>query len=340
MNNEEFITNYHKRQLEEQELTKNSGLIQDFINFCQSKNIPLSKEQFNYVQTIGIVATYPNLVSLLNNKIVPDKEELIELSILESEYLSKPFHPGYLFSEKYMVMGHPYFRRAYFEENNFAPRFIEIFWNYKAGENKKYIAIDLDRVRVDVNDSLYLERDNWFGAKFKNTISDIEDGNVKLRPPLGLEPFHVEFFFGNTYSLYIKWNSKNGIKVFQAEEFKAEKSRIIKNGIEYYPAKYLHAEFDCESKTFRHFDGAIHFYTEQEYFQRRDEDFNFNSKTGKHIKTLSQKLFKVNGSILVEDWVTLVSHYLTGDPLIIEYFEGKLPGYVTEAIEKIMNRQE
>ena len=30
---------------------------------------------------------------------------------------------------------------------------------------------------------------------------------------------------------------------------------------------------------FRHFDGAIHFYTENEYLSRRDSDFNYNSKT-------------------------------------------------------------
>lgn len=140
---------------------------------------------------------------------------------------------------------------------------------------------------------------------------------------------------GHTYSLDIKWSSKDGIKVFQAEEFKVEKSRIIKNGKEYHPVKYLHAEFDIEAGSFRHFDGAIHFYTEDEYYQRRDQDFNYNFKNHLQLKTLSQKLFKINGQIEITDWVTLVSHYLTGNPLVFEYFEGKLPDRILQIIDKL-----
>lgn len=166
-------------------------------------------------------------------------------------------------------------------------------------------------------------------------ISDIEDGIVKLRPPLGLETFNIRFFFGDTYSLDIKWTTKHGVKVFQAEEFKTSEIKIKKDGIEYYPVKYIHAEFDCLEKVFRHFDGAIHFYTEEEYYQRRDNDFNYNSKNSYQLKTLSQKLFKINGHVLVEDWVTLVSHYLTGNPLIFEYFEGKLPDRILDILESL-----
>ena len=119
------------------------------------------------------------------------------------------------------------------------------------------------------------------------------------------------------------------------EEFKADKSRIKKNGSEYYPVKYIHAEFDINAGTFRHFDGAIHFYTEEEYYQRRDNDFNYNSKNSLQLKTISQKLFKVNGQVTIEEWVNLVSHYLTGNPLIFEYFEGKLPDNILDTVEKL-----
>jgi hypothetical protein len=235
-----------------------------------------------------------------------------------------------------MLMAHPYFRRGHYQNNNFAPHFIDVFWGYNKDNIQKYIAIDSDRVRINVDNRMYMEFDTWYGAKFKNTISDIEDGIVKLRPPLGLESFDIEFFFGNTYSLDIKWTSKHGIKVFQAEEFKADKSRIIKNGNEYYPVKYLHAEFDNQAGTFRHFDGAIHFYTEEEYYQRRDSDFNYNNKNSLQLKTLSQKLFKVNGRVTTEEWINLVSHYLQGDPLIFEYFEGKLPDNILDTVEKLL----
>jgi len=344
MNNEnDMLKRYQQQQLEVrmEELTKNAALIQSFIDYCDNKQIKLTTDNFDYVQTIGIVAKYPNIVHLLNDKISKDKEEeLIEVSVLDKEFKKERFASGYYYSDKYMVMAHPYFRRGHYEDNNFAPRFIDIFWGYNIDNIQKYIAIDSDRVRINVDNRMYMEFDTWYGAKFKNTISDIEDGIVKFRPPLQLESFYTDFLFGGTYSLDIKWASKDGIKIFQAEEFKTEDRKIGKNGNEYYPVKYLHAEFDTNTGTFRHFDGAIHFYTEEEYYQRRDSDFNYNSKNRSQLKTLSQKLFKVNGQVTIDDWIELTSHYLTGNPLVFEYFEGKLPERITEMINKMTENEQ
>lgn len=325
------------KEEEEKELNENSVLIQEFTEFCKLKKIEIKKENFHYVQKIGIIADYPNLVHLLNNKVVNDKEELVDFDILENEFEKRRFASGYFYSDKYMVMAHHYFRRGHYQNNNFAPRFIDIFWDYKVDGNDKYIALDFDRVRINVDNRMFMEFDTWFGAKFKENISDIEDGIVKLRPPMDLDPFHIDFFFGGIYSLDIKWTSKNGIKIFQAEEFQVENKRIVKNDKEYYPVRYIHAEFDTFKGYFRHFDGAIHFYTENEYYQRRDNDFNYNNKNNLQLKTLSQKLFKVNGQITTTEWVNLVSHFLTGNPLVLEYFEGKLPDDLLNTVEIVRN---
>jgi hypothetical protein len=335
------LNSFQQQHLEEraEKLSKNSTLIQSFIEFCKSKKINLTLDNFDYVQTIGIVAEYPNIVRLLNNKIFTDKEQLVEVGFLDKEYRKERFASGYYYSEKYMLMAHQYFRRGHYKNNNFSPRFIEIFWEYTSDNIQKYIAIDIDRVRVNVDSSKYMELDTWYGANFKNKISDIEDGIVKLRPPLQLKSFHTDFLFGSTYSLDIKWSSKDGIKIFQAEEFKADNRIIEKNEEVFYPSKYLHAEFDMNAGTFRHFDGAIHFYTENEYYQRRDSDFNYNNKNSLKLKTLSQKLFKVNGQVTIDKWIELSSHYLQGDPLIFEYFEGKLPDRITALIDKIYSTE-
>lgn len=338
---EDILKRYRQQLLEEkeEELNKNSTIIQSFIDYCKSKQIKLTRKNFDYVQTIGIVAMFPNLVHLLNDKILLDKEELVEVNALEREYKKVHFVSGYYYSDNYMVMAHPYFRRGHYENNNFAPRFIEIFWDYNKENIQKYIAIDSDRVRINVDNRMYMEFDTWYGAKFKKTINNIEDGIVKLRPPLGLEPFEIGFFFGNTYSLDIKWSSKNEIKTFQLEEFKEDSSELIKNDTKYFPVKYLHAEFDVNEGTFRHFDGAIHFYTKDEYYQRRESDFNYNSKNSSQLKTRSQKLFKVNGQVSINDWIELVSHFLTGNPLIFEYFEGKLPDNILDIVEKLTTKR-
>lgn len=334
---------FFRERLEDEkreELSKNSILIDNFIKFGLSKGIKLTADNFDYVHTIGIIAKHPNIVGLLNKNIQWDKENLVSVSKLETEFTKQPFMTGYYFSDNYMVMAHPYFRRGYYEKSNFAPRFIDIFWRFERPRQDKFISIDQDRVRINVDNSMYMELDTWFGAKFQDSISNIQDGIVKLRPPSLLNAFQIEFFFGNVYSLDIKWSSKDGIKVFQAEEFKSESTKITKQGQEYYPVKYLHAEFDTNSKSFRHFDGAIHFYKEEEYYQRRDNDFNYNDKNSRKLKTLSQKLFKINGPLETMDWIDLSSHFLTGDPLVFEYFEGKLPDRIIEIVNKLMTIRE
>lgn len=334
---------YFRRRFEEEkqeELSKNSILVSDFIKLGQSKGINLTLENFDYARTIGIIAKFPNIVGLLNKKIQHNKEELVSVALLEKELTKQPFMSGYYYSDKYMVMAHPYFRRGYFENNNYAPRFIDIYWRFERPDQDKFISIDMDRVRINVDNRIYMESDAWFGAKFKNSISDIDDGIVKLRPPLGLDSFDIDFFFGNVYSLDIKWSSKDGIKIFQAEEFKEETTKITKHGLVYHPVKYLHAEFDISMNSFRHFDGAIHYYTEEEYYQRRGNDFNYNIKNKLQLKTLSQKLFKINGQLDAIDWIELSSHYLTGDPLIFEYFEGKLPDRIIDTVNKLTAARE
>lgn len=330
----EYLRHIEKDRKEE--LKKHSSLIKSFIDYCKSKQIHLTEKNFYFIETIGVVATYPNIAYLLNDKIYTDKENLVAVTLLEKELKKTNSARGYYFADKYMVMAHPYFRRGHNQNNNFTPCFIDFFWNYNKDNIQKYIAIDSDRIRVNVDNRMYRELDTWYGAKFENAISDIEDGIVKLRPPLGLKAFDIEFIFGNTYSLDIKWSSKNGIKTFQAEEFKVEENKIIKNGNEYYPAKYLHAEFDICMGTFRHLDGAIHFYTKEEYYQRRDSDLNYNSKNNLHLKTVSQKLFKINGKITTDEWIELVSHYLQGNLLIFEYFEGKLPDEISKGLEIVL----
>ncbi len=76
-------------------------------------------------------------------------------------------------------------------------------------------------------------------------------------------------------------------------------------------------------------------YNEEEYFERRDSDFNYNRKHDYYIKSNSRKLFKMNGKVSIDNWIQFSSHFLTGNPLIIEYFEGKYPDKITEILEKI-----
>jgi hypothetical protein len=337
----EDLTEGQKRYLErlkleqQEELAEHAELIDAFKIYCASRGITLSEDSFGFTHTIGIVVTHPNLLQVLCPDIAKDKEGLFDFRLLSSQYRKRPGMSGFIYADNFMIMAHPYFRRGMHGINNFAPRFVDLFWNNNFDGIDPYIALDSDRVRINVDNLRYMEADMWFGARFTKDIACLEDGIAHLRPPLDVESNIISFCFNDVYSLDIKWETENGIKSFYAEEFKTIEITIEKNQSSFHPVRYIHAEFDIARNHFRHFDGAVHFYTTEEYNARRDSDLNYNSKNSSHIKAKSEKLFKFNGSVSVEVWCEYVSHFLTGNPLIIEYFEGKYPDRITEIIEAV-----
>lgn len=320
---------------EKEELAKNADTISSFKEVITKQGVLLTDENFKYIQTIGIVAAYPNIVGYLHSGLENDKEGLMNFKSLCQFFDRRRFQNGYLYNNNFMLMAHPYFRRGFHEVNNYAPRFVEIFWSLDNPNIDTYISLDNNRVRINVDDSCCMELDTWYGAKFDKNIETIPDGTVKLRPPMDVDDFLNSFFFHDAYALDIKWSTKDKIKSFQAEEFKTEEVKLSKNGVEYHPVRYIHAEYDLEKKYFRHFDGAIHFYTETEYYIRRDSDFNYNSKSQNHIKTFSQKLYKLNGQVSVDTWIEFSSHFFTKNLLVFEYFEGKYPQHIAEMLEAV-----
>ncbi len=322
------------KEEEENELKENNNLIDSFIEFSKTKNITLQKSNFRYIKTIGIIAIYPNIiVHLLSSG--KDKEGLFDFDLLSKQFEKRRFANGYLYSDKFILMAHPFFRRGLRDNNGFAPRFIELFWNQGNKETTKSISLDSNRVRIDINDSTIIELDTWYGPKFTPEISKIEDGLVHLRPPTDLDEMDLELWFNSTYSLDIKWSTSKAIKTFEAEEFFIEKVSFNKDNCSMFPARYIHAEFDNQKNHFRHLDGAIHYYTKDEYTLRRDSDLNYNSKRPFKIKTKSEKLFKLNGKINITTWLELVSHFFTGDPLIHIYFDGKYPDHISALLTKL-----
>lgn len=335
----EIQKRYIKAQQDEieKQLDKNSETIKEFILLCSDIGLKLTNENFSYVQTIGIVAKYPGLLFHLKPELKKVDEDLIECKLLEKHFEKKVFNSGMLYSDKFIAMAHPYFRRGLNESANFAPRFIDLFWQFNDDKVKTYVALDANRVRINVDNSAYSEFDTWYGASFQKNIENIPNGVVKIRPPAYLDEFYISFLFNEAYSLDIKWSEKDKIKTFQAEEFKIDKVSLLIDKVKYFPVRYLHAEYDIKNKKFRHFDGAIHFYTKDEYFQRRDSDMNFNEKINTHLKAKTYKLFKMNENVSIESWITFVSYFCTGNPLLFEYFEGKYPDRIQEMIDNFKN---
>ncbi len=327
----EDIVEQYKRQLleeEKEELAKNSGTIAEFKVYCKSKGVSLGDDDFRYFQKIGVVAISPNLITNICQDIIFDKDKLVKFDDLVKDFGKLRLESGYVPTENYMLLASPFFRRGFHEENNYAPRFLELFLGRKM-RSIKSIALDLDRVRIDVDGPMCFEFDTWYGPKFNDAIENISDGAVKIRPPLDLQERFISFYFADAYSLDVLWSTKDRIRTFQLEEFKTEAVKIENSNNTYFPVRYIHAEYDSDMNKFRHLDGAIHLYKEQQYFDRRDKDLNYYRNNFNTIKPYSIKLFKFNGEIENEDFIEFTAQFLTQNPLIHEYFTGKYPDYIS-----------
>jgi hypothetical protein len=333
----EWLKKYRKSLLEqnERELKAKRQTIEEFKAHCRAIGLALDDGDFEFVPPIGVVATHPGILCVLDPNFHRDKEGLVACEELFARYTKSDVNPGYLNSKNYMVMLSQVFRRGMSSHCNWAPRFVDEFWDLEDPRIESYVSLDFDRVRVNVDNTCYFERDTWHGALFREDIRSIPDGSVYLRPPLGLKPEHVAFLFKSTYSLEVSWSTKGKFRTFQALEFKTDDMTIERNGQHVHPTRYLHAQYDVEAGAFVHCDGAVQYYTNADYLRRRDTTFQQNVSRGHMIKAASEKAFKLNGQIAVELWVSLCSHYCTGNPLIIEYFSGTYPQYIVDVLARL-----
>lgn len=194
-NHEEWLERYVTGVAERcrTELDKASGSIADFVKVAARLGVVLNAEAFEYVERIGIVARSPGLAKALLQPVHLERDGLYPFDDISRRLPPHRFHEGYLAGPDYVLMAHPWFRRAMHPLNNWTPRFVERFWGLRLPGVKKYIALDEDRVRVNVDDSAWFEADTWFGAPFNEDARQIKTGTVKLRPPLDIEPHHVDF---------------------------------------------------------------------------------------------------------------------------------------------------
>lgn len=317
----------------EQNFDKFQNLIYNFIKYCKKKDINLSKENFEFDGLL--YAKKKNIVLALNDKIIIDKEGLVKWGILCNEYLIKKSNPNYLFSENHALLLHPLFEII--NVYGYTPSLIDELW--KVGKTQSLsIAIDLDRVRINIDDKIDRPLAGW-GAKYKIKIDEIDNNISHYYHEENYTKRILKLCFNSALSLDTKWKTRGNIKTFEAEELKLKDFQKIYKNTKYYPSKYFHSTYLVKEKYFSHLDGAIHLYNEEEYLKRSKNSLNFNKNSTEHIKPTSIKLFKINGLIDIQTWESLTSKFYAGNPYIIEYFEGKFPQNTKNCI-KVLNKKD
>ncbi len=85
----------------------------------------------------------------------------------------KPSQGGLLQTDQFILLAHPHFRRGYHRLNNYAPQFVDLFWQLNELEVSRFIGLDEDRVRINLDNRMYMELDTWYGAPFSKQVDKI-----------------------------------------------------------------------------------------------------------------------------------------------------------------------
>lgn len=164
-------------------LSASADLIAKFTALAASKGVNLSTDSFEYIQTTGIVAKAQGIAKALLGPIKIERDGLLSFKEIASRFPPSTYSEGCFAGPDFILMAHPCYRRGMHPVNNWAPRFIDLFWRFDEPGVEKYIALDEDRVRIDVDGLGYFEADTWYGAPFDQDIRNIKPGIAKLRPP-------------------------------------------------------------------------------------------------------------------------------------------------------------
>jgi hypothetical protein len=127
-----------------------TDLIAKFTDLAASKGVILGAESFEYIQTIGIVAKAPGIARMLLGPIKAERDGLLPFNEIAYRFPPSLHYEGCFAGPDFILMAHSCYRRGMHPVNNWAPRFIDLFWRFDSFGIEKYIALDEDRVRIDV----------------------------------------------------------------------------------------------------------------------------------------------------------------------------------------------
>ncbi|MDR3652150.1 MAG: hypothetical protein P4L34_04180 [Paludibacter sp.] len=241
-----------------------------------------------------------------------DKDGLIEIQwfLDKFEHLSQG-----VFKKKdsdLAVILHPYFRKSTSIFNNFNWEFIDEFLSFaKVADVKIKIKIDGDFLGYAPSFITGMEFEYWWGPKYNDDISSI---------PSGLTTYgssDYEKLYYNLVKTEFVWKNDNDLYTFEMEEVKNEPAPTLKDT---YTCRYVHSIYDSKNKSFNHFDGAIRAYDTDLMIDRLDKKMTEMGRRSQYTK-----LFRIDGSLPLSSWKSLVTKYLQGNPQIYEYFELQKP---------------
>lgn len=223
-----------------------------------------------------------------------------------------------------ILFPHKNFRRSMSRLNNFNSDFLK-YIHFLQHERHIDFSIQLDPDIISVPDGIGMpgEKDYWRGPKFSDDLRTIPLGVAIHKNSANTEDLHglsrTEFF----------WYSRDGSHIFEAEEIRSVPNLNDESLSPLYGQRYIHSMVDENTGTITHLDGAVRIYNHFMIDRRINIDLSKAEKNTDYIK-----LWRLDHSISVNTWKTLIHYYYRDNETIAEYF-GIIPSTDDQASSRI-----
>jgi hypothetical protein len=178
------------------------------------------------------------------------------------------------------------------------------------GKCKKRVALDPRRILPARHYPIRLLEAYWYGPKFNLDDVDAQIHGIEFTVHARMPDSPRRLLGAHLERTEFMWSMQDNLKTLQIEELVAieENSARVKT-------RYIHTIRDVTRHTFVHLDGAIRWYSHENYLRRFDDKLSNHPNADGYFK-----LFRIDGELSDQDWLDLIANYYSGNELIHEYF--------------------
>lgn len=234
-----------------------------------------------------------------------DKDGLVPFTALTM------IRPGIFQIGELCVFAHQFMRRSESPFNHFNEELLGTLYQVArdSGVNVR-VRLDPDMVGLADTAAHTMELDYWYGPKFNEDLSSLQTGVTAHTADERQRFFHkisrTEFWWQR------RTKETSAELILEAEELRDSESGADRTKLH---CRYVHSVIDAKTNRIEHLDGSIRAYTPEEMITRLDVDLK---RAGR--QTEYTKLWRVDGTIEIGRWKSVIHNHFRDNALVSEYF--------------------
>jgi hypothetical protein len=234
-----------------------------------------------------------------------DKDGLVPFAAL------KMIRPGIFQIGNLCVFAHHFMRRSESPVNNFNEELLGTLHQMAQDSNVNVrVRLDPDMVGLADTAAHTMELDYWYGPKFNEDLSLLQTGVTAHSADESQRYYHK---ISRTEFWWQRRTKETGAElILEAEELRDSESGADRTKLH---CRYVHSVIDAATNRIEHLDGSIRAYTPEEMITRLDVDLK---RAGR--QTEYTKLWRVDGTIQIGRWKSVIHNHFRDNALVSEYF--------------------